>query len=763
MSPWCHGTQSVIRWVIPLVLIIPVHLAEAAEYRNFKLPCLAPLLQQIDPEAPASLNLAFLNGPWHAPVARDDIGAVDFPITTSSKQAQLWFNQGISFIHGQSNREAERSFRQALLLDPLNPMILWGLAVANEQRPGRASLFAQNSLRRIANTTSPRERSWIRMLADFYDLEHDTTAKPAPGQQAATPDLLRYRKRIRDLENLVLAEPDDVEARAFLLRQLVLDYHRSGVQFTSHLAVDHLAAELTRMAPRHPAAHYRIFLWLRENPSQAYRHARSSALIAPGLADSWRFAAEGWRINGHPHEAIALLKCALRVHHREMRDQLLMPETVASLSSNYAALGETLIAMGRLREARELANSLLQLPRGLNSGGITTESSDLLLLGRRLLVQMEILSGAENVINLFHSSPKFIPSSSSHREVAQAHYWTGLALCSLGRPDEAKPLTQALSGMAQTHKDDPRIVTWWEGLRYFQTLSRGEKPAEYFSPPYLPANLHAAAWQKLGAPQFSLKVAQDNLKSHPRGLSATALYCSTNFNQGNHVAASRAFDRTFRQNVLRADEEARDFACLDETAQMLSLPRRWTLPPGKLDRHSLPDDPGQLGPDRWSPPSAPEWKLSNHAGSPVSLRDFEGKSVLLNFFLGVNCPFCLNQLDKFRPFLTEYRKAGIEMIAISSDDVGTLAQRLGKTEEKTAEAGRRFPFAILADPELKTFRNYKVFDHFEDGPMHGTFLIGPRGRILWSDINHQPFNHPAKLLQEARRLLSLHNAPGELP
>ena len=47
--------------------------------------------------------------------------------------------------------------------------------------------------------------------------------------------------------------------------------------------------------------------------------------------------------------------------------------------------------------------------------------------------------------------------------------------------------------------------------------------------------------------------------------------------------------------------------------------------------------------------------------------------------------------------------------------------------------------------------------------MHGTFLIGPRGRILWSDINHQPFNHPAKLLQEARRLLSLHNAPGELP
>ncbi len=763
MSPWCHGTQSSIRRTIALVLLIPIHLTEAAEYRNFKLPCLAPLLQQIDPEAPASLNLAFLNGPWHAPVPRDDIGTVDFPITTKSKQAQFWFNQGIAFVHGQSNTEAERSFRQALLLDPLNPMILWGLAVANEQRPGRACLFAQNSLRRIANTTSARERSWIRMLADFYDLEHDTTAKLVPEEQAATPDLLRYRKRIRDLENLVLADPDDVEARAFLLRQLVLDYHRSEIQFTSHLAIDHLAAELTRMAPRHPAAHYRVFLWLQENPSQAYRHARSSALIAPGLADSWRFAAEGWRSNGHQHEAITLLKCTLRVHHQDMRDRLLMPDAVPSLSSNYAALGEALIAMGRLREARELSNTLLQLPRGLRAGGITMESSDLLLLGRRLRAQVEMLSGAENIINLFRSSPKFIPSPSSFREAAQAHYWTGLALCSLGRPDEAEPLTRSLSKMAQTHKDDPRIIKWWKGLQYFLALSRGEKPAEYFSPPYLPANLHAAAWQKLEVPQFALQAAQDNLESHPRGLLATALYCSINFSQGNRVAASRAFDRTFRQNVLRADEAVRDFSHLNEVAEMLRLPKRWTLPPDKLDQHSLPDDPEQLGPARWSPPVAPEWKLPNHAGSQVSLRDFGGKPVLLNFFLGVNCPFCLKQLDEFRPFLTEYRKAGIEMIAISSDDAGTLALRLGKTEEKTAEAGRRFPFAILADPELKTFRDYNVFDHFEDGPMHGTFLIGPQGRILWSDINHQPFNHPAKLLQEARRLLTLHQPSQQLP
>nr|MCS5538856.1 peroxiredoxin family protein [Roseibacillus sp.] len=77
---------------------------------------------------------------------------------------------------------------------------------------------------------------------------------------------------------------------------------------------------------------------------------------------------------------------------------------------------------------------------------------------------------------------------------------------------------------------------------------------------------------------------------------------------------------------------------------------------------------------------------------------------------------------------------------------------------KTAQARRTFPFPVLADPGLEAFRNYHVFDDFEEGPMHGTFLIGPKGRILWSDIGHEPFNHPGRLLEEARRLLADHSS-----
>ena len=33
-----------------------------------------PLLKQVDSEAPSTVNVAFLRGPWHAPQLRNDIG-----------------------------------------------------------------------------------------------------------------------------------------------------------------------------------------------------------------------------------------------------------------------------------------------------------------------------------------------------------------------------------------------------------------------------------------------------------------------------------------------------------------------------------------------------------------------------------------------------------------------------------------------------------------------------------------------------------------
>ena len=47
-----------------------------------------------------------------------DLGDHVFPVTTTSKQAQLFINQGLNLTYGFNHQEAGRSFREAARLDP---------------------------------------------------------------------------------------------------------------------------------------------------------------------------------------------------------------------------------------------------------------------------------------------------------------------------------------------------------------------------------------------------------------------------------------------------------------------------------------------------------------------------------------------------------------------------------------------------------------------------------------------------------------------
>lgn len=61
----------------------------------------------------------------------DGLGANGREITTSSPEAQRYFNQGLSFLFAFNHDEAIRSFRRATELDPDSSMAWWGLSLAN--------------------------------------------------------------------------------------------------------------------------------------------------------------------------------------------------------------------------------------------------------------------------------------------------------------------------------------------------------------------------------------------------------------------------------------------------------------------------------------------------------------------------------------------------------------------------------------------------------------------------------------------------------
>jgi hypothetical protein len=61
----------------------------------------------------------------------EGLGTYSRRITTSSPDAQRYFDQGLAFLFAFNHDEATRSFREAARLDPNCAMADWGIALAN--------------------------------------------------------------------------------------------------------------------------------------------------------------------------------------------------------------------------------------------------------------------------------------------------------------------------------------------------------------------------------------------------------------------------------------------------------------------------------------------------------------------------------------------------------------------------------------------------------------------------------------------------------
>ncbi len=60
-----------------------------------------------------------------------DLGSLHREVTTRSREAQLYFDQGLRLTYAFNSAEAVRSFRQATALDRTCAMCWWGIALAS--------------------------------------------------------------------------------------------------------------------------------------------------------------------------------------------------------------------------------------------------------------------------------------------------------------------------------------------------------------------------------------------------------------------------------------------------------------------------------------------------------------------------------------------------------------------------------------------------------------------------------------------------------
>ena len=172
---------------------------------------------------------AFNEGPRQSAYLMKGMGRVRFPVTTDSQEAQLFFTQGVAQLHGFWYFEAERSFRQAAMLDPDCAMAYWGMAVANRNNTERAKKFIEEAKKR-RDKADKREKLWIDSEVNYWA---DT--------KKAEKD--RRKKMVRDLETIIYDYPDDIEAKAFLAVWLWQSAYK-GLSISSHMTVNLLIQDV---------------------------------------------------------------------------------------------------------------------------------------------------------------------------------------------------------------------------------------------------------------------------------------------------------------------------------------------------------------------------------------------------------------------------------------------------------------------------------------------------------------------------------------
>jgi len=777
-------------------------------------------------------------------------GRVQFPVTTKDPMVQKLIEQGVGQLHGFWYFEAERSFRQAAALEPSCAMAYWGMAQANVENEKRAKGFIEESIERKDGITE-REVLYIDSFKRFLDA----------GRKKRKERASRY---VKDLEKIIYENPDDVEAKAFLVVQMWKN-NRAGVPINSHVAVNALLGQIFEAEPMHPAHHYRIHLWDYERPEVALRSAVRCGQSAPSIAHMWHMPGHIFSRLKRYNDAAWQQEASARVDHAHMMRDRVLPDQIHNFAHNNEWLIRNLMFVGRVTDALDLAKNMIELPRHpkynhLDRGGCSTS------YGRRRL--FEVLSRYElweETIALAHT-PYLEPT---HKEEEQVKRLRALAVAYVRKGDIEKGIEQLFEIESRQRKlEEARDAAGKDASeREREKIEEGKiasvlEPSDTTLVAFVVENEEKKDDQKKKEDEKRRKAEEEEKKRVDKARNDARKPFDRRINRlekaaqevRGHLAVEAGkladgvellrkaggVDTLYlaRLEVLLHDEEVREaaknpkkeeekkdeaekdgdekkekkpektrrekaledarkhverkpgevkplaglvevfwaarekkeaaiafedlrqnssvidleigspvFERLAAIAAELGLEKDWRI------RKPTPDDVGDrpnldtLGPFRWQPTASPDWTLVDFNGKSRSLADYRGKPVVVIFYLGYGCLHCVEQLHAFAPRADEFREAGIEMLAIGNDK----KEDLTKAVENFSEFG--FAFPLLADPKMDIFKAYRAYDDFEDQPLHGTFVIDGKGRILWQDVSYEPFMDPQFVFDEAHRLL----------
>jgi len=717
---------------------------------------------------------AFDEGPRQSAVLMPGTGKVEIKIKSKHPKVQAFFNQGVGQLHGFWYFEAERSFRQVASLDTNCAMAYWGIAMANVNNTKRAAEFI-NQAHALKTNASPREVLWIEAYHKYFTGTDNETA--------------RRKQLVLALEKIIQKHPKELEAKSFLVFQ-IWENESHEIPVTSRMAVDSLANDVLAKEPLHPVNHARIHLWNSKQDKLALNSAAMCGPSAPAIAHMWHMPGHTYSQLKRYDDAAWQQEASARTDHAYMMATRILPDQIFNFAHNNQWLCTDLLYCGRVQDAIALAKNMVELPRHpkyntLNRKEDNTsydKNNGSSMLGRNRLfdafLQYELWDQMLELADTMYLEPTDLPEEQAHRFYALA-----LAHFALGHTNEAEQMIASLAGCSeQLHRErfeatekaeesakkdkkdttDPmvkamkgfndrvdRVRKYRDELKIWSLLTQ-EKTNDsrelLRDANDLPRSQRARLWYALGDSTNCLKLSKELVSDSTNQAPELALAAYLDWQSDDKAAARTAF-KQLRAISTDFDLSTPTFARLAPIARDLGLNDDWRGERKKKKDLGKRPPLDSLGPFRWSPYAAPDWKFADAQNNEVSLSECKGRPVLLVFYLGGGCTHCIEQLSLLADKSKDFEQRGIRIVAVSSD-------RADLRTTPTAKGRDTFPFPLTADQSLKTFKAYRAYDDFEKMPLHATFLIDGSGKVRWQDISYEPFTDVNFLLAESKRLLA---------
>ena len=755
---------------------------------------------------------AFNEGPRQQAYLMDGLGRVQFPVTTDLPLAQSFVSQGLAQLHGFWYFEAERSFRQAAAIDPECAMAYWGMAMSNINNRSRSKEFIAQAVSRKEDVTrreqlyidalnayleaepgkrKERGENYIKALENLiYEFPDDIEAR-------ALLALQLWKNRSSGIPITSYLAVDAVLDQVFAVEPMHPAHHyrihlwdtkraqmalessaRCGQSLPAIAHMWHMPGHIYSRLKRYDDA-----VWQQEASARVDHAHMMRDRILPDQIHNFAHNNE-WLIRnlnhiGRVQDAVDLAKNMIELprhpnHNTVKRGSSFYGRTRLFETLSRYERWDDLIALcdGPYLEPTdndgEQVNRLRYLGRAYlrsgNADGAQEPMSDLRSrLESKTAERDEAVAAAEveaqekaldqaKIDELVAAAEAQATEDGGDEEAVAA---AGAAAAETARQEQLEAasddIEKARTG-ARRRFDSPvrniqRAIDEFEGMLAVAGGNTEEgiellKKANGVDTMYL-ARLRYDA----GETEEALEAARNHVNSHRNEVQPLAMLIQLLWHAEDHEGAREQFDR-LREISSEIDLDSPVFERLAPISAELGYGDDWRVTEPPADDLGVRPSLDSLGPFRWQPSPAPSWQLPGSDDAPHTLSEYAGRPVVVIFYLGYGCLHCAEQLQAFAPKLEEFREAGIEIVAISTDDREDLQISIDNYEKGD------LPIPLLSDAPLNTFRAFGVHDDFEQVPLHGTFLIDGDGMIRWQDISYEPFMDPDFLLEESVRLLS---------